>query len=144
MHRTRSITERFFNKIFIADLDGCWLWAGTIEHNGYGRIKGINKNMFAHRLSYNLFKGMIPDGLQIDHLCRNRRCVNPEHLEPVTSWENLMRGRSPAHRTQCPKGHKYTTDNTYWWERPNRKNPTRICRQCLHDRNMSRKKVPRL
>ena len=72
--------------------DGCWLWTKSIDYGGYGRIGQRGVNARAHRVSYEHFVGPIPDGLSLDHLCRNRRCVNPDHLEPVTGSENTRRG----------------------------------------------------
>ena len=80
----------------------------------------------AHRVVYEALVGPIPDGLWIDHLCRNRSCVNPDHLEPVTPKENIRRGvKSKRNWTACPKGHTYTPDNTYW-----RPTGQRRCRDC--------------
>jgi hypothetical protein len=92
---------------------GCWEWVGHLTPQGYGSLG----RRLAHRLVYEVAVGPIPAGLQLDHLCRNRRCVNPDHLEPVTSRENTLRGSGlPAQRvlvTHCPRGHAYTDENTY-------------------------------
>jgi hypothetical protein len=80
---------------------GCWEWCGELSSNGYGRVWRNNKRIAAHRAYYEQEVGPIPDGLQLDHLCRNRRCVNPDHLEPVTRTENQLRARpfaKKAHR----------------------------------------------
>lgn len=93
---------------------GCWVWTGKINRRGYG-YAGPN-NRAAHRILYELHVGPIPDGLVIDHLCRNKLCVNPAHLEPVTPKENTLRGIGPtavnALKTHCPKGHPYDDSNT--------------------------------
>lgn len=86
----------------------CWEWT-AVTSNGYGQMKVAGKNRYAHRLSYEWYVGEIPEGLTIDHLCRNRRCVNPGHLEPVTQRENIARGVGSAAialRTgRCCRGH---------------------------------------
>lgn len=110
---------------------GCWLWLGSVGHNGYGKTKVANKHYAAHRLVYETNVGPIPDGLELDHLCRVRLCVNPEHLEPVTRRENLARSNASAAVSMrfdtCVRGHDLTPENTY--VRPSR--PTsRACRTC--------------
>lgn len=92
---------------------GCWEWTGSMHAAGYG----LFRDRLAHRISYEVHVGSIPEGLTIDHLCRNRRCVNPLHLEAVTIAVNVLRGESPparnARKTHCPKGHPYDDENTY-------------------------------
>ena len=93
----------------------CWIWQGY-KRDGYGQIVVNNKQEQAHRIVYQLLCGKIPKGLVLDHLCRDRLCVNPDHLEPVTNKENIMRGigltAKNAKKTNCPKGHAYTKENT--------------------------------
>jgi hypothetical protein len=84
-------------------LGPCWLWKGHVGPNGYGYA---GKGKLAHRVVYEALVGPIPDGLDLDHLCRVRACVNPAHLEPVTRAENLWRG-ALARLTACPRGHPY-------------------------------------
>src|SRR5438132_887862 len=90
---------------------GCWLWTGILSYGGYGRVKFKGKHYAAHRVSYEASRGAIPMGLQIDHLCRVRSCINPDHLELVTCRENLLRGNTlqaaNARKTHCPAGHPY-------------------------------------
>jgi hypothetical protein len=93
--RDARLPERFWSKVAV-DPSGCWLWTGylTTKHpNGYGRFKIGEKGTLAHRLTWETLAGPIPAGMEIDHLCRVRRCCNPAHLEPVTHQENVLRGR---------------------------------------------------
>jgi hypothetical protein len=106
---------------------GCWEWNLRLDKKGYGRTKlqGHRDQLFqAHRVMYELLIGPIPDGLQLDHLCRVRHCVNPIHLEPVTSAENSRRGEWWG-KPRCAQGHEFTPENTYWTSRH-----TRFCREC--------------
>jgi len=109
--------DRFWSRVKIGEPDECWPWLGTPSGNGYGRI-GFGKKMFtAHCVAYELLVGQIPEGLTLDHTCRNRICCNPKHLEPVTEKVNILRGTSPsaenARKTHCPRGHPYNESNTY-------------------------------
>lgn len=116
----------------------CWYWTGTKGRNGYGMFWAGNRRTAAHRTAYQLLVGPIPDGLQIDHLCRTRSCVNPDHLEPVTQAENIARGMSGiknASKSTCPKGHAYDSTDT---------NGRRRCRECTREtsREWARKNRP--
>ena len=108
----------------------CWEWIGPITSRGYGAFYANKKLIYAHRFSFELFIGKIPDGLQIDHLCKNVRCVNPGHLKACTSRENNLRSDSPSARNakkhSCYKGHRFTKKNTYYTT----KGGFRICRTC--------------
>ena len=110
-----STKNRFFENIVIHE--GCWNFSCALDKKGYARFRNENGiKVFVHRYSYELFIGIIPDGLVIDHLCRNRNCCNPEHLEAVTNAENIRRGTQGQYqkmKTSCPMGHEYTTLNTY-------------------------------
>ena len=105
----------------------CWIWQGCLTHNGYGQLRRNNKSWLAHRYSYVLFKGSIPNGMVLDHLCRVRNCVNPEHLEPVTNRENLLRG-IPGNKTHCPHGHEYTQENSAYYKN------YKYCKTCNRQR----------
>ena len=104
----------------------CWEWTATKLHNGYGQFHLNGKTKLAHRISYEIKWGKIPDGLQLDHLCRTRGCVNPDHLEAVTQKVNEQRGLAVI--THCPKGHKYTPDNLC--KQVGRRATWRKCKTC--------------
>jgi hypothetical protein len=124
--------ERYWSKVDLsAGPDECWPWTGYRNPAGYGDFwsikNGKDVSLRAHRVSYELLVGPIPEGLVIDHLCRVRHCVNPSHLEPVTVRENTLRGDTPAKRTHCIHGHEFTPENII--RRPSRPN-ARDCRTC--------------
>lgn len=112
---------------FVVCESGCWEWIGARTPLGYGRVGTLD---YAHRKYYERAHGAIPDGMDLDHLCRNPSCVRPDHLEPVTRGENLRRGATlvaiNTKKTHCPKGHPYSPDNTY-----RRANGNRHCRTCV-------------
>ncbi|MFJ8146570.1 HNH endonuclease signature motif containing protein [Streptomyces sp. NPDC096048] len=124
--RTAQVTDlrRLLEKVEI-DESGCWRWTGFISHKGYGRFRFASNVGHAHRFAYVVLVGPIGDGLEIDHLCRERSCINPEHLEAVTHSENLQRRHPAGLPTHCQEGHEYTPENTY-----RRPNGARLCRTC--------------
>ena len=125
------------------DANGCWLWQRCVQKDGYGTVHYHSKTYLAHRLFYELFEGPMPAGLEIDHLCRVRNCVNPKHLEPVDHQTNMDRGDYSANgpriaafhssKTHCAQGHSYSGDNL----QIHKNGKWRICVAC---KRKSRKK----
>ena len=121
--RRRPVDERFWEKVNKngplperrPELGPCWMWTAWTTPAGYGQFGLDYKKVGAHRVAYELLVGPIPEGLYIDHLCRNPSCVNPSHLEPVTPGENVRRGDGTrGHRkTHCKHGHEFTIANSY-------------------------------
>ena len=142
--RGLPVLDRVFLQVEFGD---CWEWLGRLSPSGYGvtseRRDGKTAGVFTHRVVYEHLVGPIPDGLQIDHLCRNTRCCNPEHLEPVTAHENVRRSFGLAHfnalKTHCPQGHEYSPENTYVRRRPDGTPSERCCRTCLARRSTRRR-----
>jgi len=129
----KDMRERLLSKIK-KDKNGCWTWTGYRLRKKYGDYGLIHigrlpnkKIKRAHRVSYEFFVGPIPEGLEIDHLCHNTLCINPDHLEPVTHAENMKR-RKDSGLPYCRHGHKYTPETTYY--RPD--NGRRECKVCKH------------
>lgn len=120
--------RRFWSKVALPNAQGCMLWLASCQPSGYGQISIGGTMRLAHRISYQMAYGLIPDGLVTDHLCRVRRCVAPNHLEVVTNAENVRRGTVgllASSRTHCPAGHPYDDANTRV-----RANGWRDCRAC--------------
>ena len=139
--RSQSNPRRFRRFIGQPDSNGCWPWLGAIKKKSrYGTFGLLvkpgewKKTALAHRVSYVLFVGPIPDGLELDHTCRNRACVNPAHLEPATHKVNCLRGISPwannARKTTCPKGHPLSGENLKFDKAGDR--VLRRCRICAN------------
>lgn len=126
--------------------DECWNWAGHVGKNGYAYASYKGKATTAYRASWEHLVGDIPDGYEIDHLCKNPRCVNPKHLEPVTPMENNMRSTSPASlaakKTHCSNGHPFSCENTKLILRPNG-HYDRRCKTCHRTRERERQRLIR-
>lgn len=127
-----TLAERFDAMVSPEPNTGCWLWTGNVNAKGYGRMRtdGQHGAVPAHRVAYELFIGPIPQGLEIDHLCRVRCCVNPDHLEAVTSRTNTLRGDGPSaiavRRPTCRHGHPVTDPKDVY----RGANGSRVCRLC--------------
>lgn len=119
----------FQSKYVVSTDTGCWDWIAGKFPNGYGAY--LTK--YAHRFAYELHVGRIAPNMVVDHLCRNRGCVNPKHMEIVTRGENVLRGDAPTainkRKTHCKHGHEFTFENTYNRQRPGR-SPERDCLTC--------------
>lgn len=136
--------DRWVERGTVAQGEDCWLWHGDTTPNGYGCTKIRGKAYVAHRLFYEYFVAAIPAGLDLDHLCKVRNCVNPWHLDPVTRSVNNARATHPTHnssKTHCPSGHPYDETNTV--RIPSR--PTaRYCGTCLRSQSRERRARERL
>lgn len=140
MHHSRTPMQRWAKFVKLGVLhDHCWRWTGGITAQGYGGFYYDGKEQLAHRDSYERFIGPVPDDLELDHLCKNTWCVNPEHLEPVTTRENcVVRANSPSgknlRKTHCVHGHAFTPENTYFRRNPRRgMRQARTCRTCARE-----------
>lgn len=119
--------ERFCKHVH--KTESCWLWTGSLDTSGYGILRVGKKTTSAHRFAYEVQVGLIAGGMQLDHLCCVRNCVNPAHLEQVTPEENMRRVRE--RNTHCQHGHEFTPENTYWM---------RACRICQVERQRERRR----
>ena len=117
MTAPKDDAARFWSKVERLGSNDCWRWLAAMNHQGYGVFQYRNAGRMAHRVSYELTHGPIPDGLVVDHLCRNRSCMNPAHLDVVTPRTNTLRSSNFIARhaiaMHCPQGHPYDTKNTY-------------------------------
>jgi hypothetical protein len=133
-YRDNRLPDRFWRKVKTPETESdCWEWIASRHKSGYGKYS-VSRSRWtgAHIVSYTTLVGDVPCGLELDHLCRVRHCVNPSHLEPVTRRENLLRGDTFVARnilrTHCPHGHPYLGENLFM------KNGTRQCRECSRER----------
>ena len=143
-----------FDRHWLPDLKlDCWVWVASLNSAGYGmmsigsRTDNSKRPALAHRIAYELFRGPIPSGLVLDHLCRNRYCVNPDHLELVAPFENVMRGSAPEilanrnlFKTHCPQGHPYSGKNLY--RRPDGSRGCKACNAAARRRYVEKRNLP--
>ena len=142
--KPRPLPDRFWAKVDKGGEGGCWLWTGYVQKNGYGKFTvGRDKCYSAHRLSWILTHGEEAPS-ELDHLCRVRHCVNPDHLQPTTrrgnnlrAWETATNRARHFNETHCHKGHVLTEDNLYWW------NGHRYCRVCRAEYGATRRVKPK-
>jgi len=130
---TDRISKLFWRGV-VAGPNGCWVRI-KVDRNGYSKTRLAGKDALAHRFTYQRLVGPIPKGMQLDHLCRNRACCNPAHLEPVTPKENAARGLK-AKRTHCPQGHPLTPDNLVGYAL---RKGYQDCRKCRNDRQTAKR-----
>jgi hypothetical protein len=133
------LKDRIDELVSIIPITGCWMWMGSLLRNGYARFTINHRSVLAHRTLFIALRGDIGDAM-LDHRCRHRWCVNPDHLEPVTAFENWRRGFSPSaiasRKTHCRRGHEWTEANT----RPVKgRIRARVCRECDRIRNLERR-----
>jgi hypothetical protein len=142
LRNAENVRQRVLSRCERPSETDCWPWTGEIDRDGYGVIiiwdGPQRRRRAAHRAAYVVLIGEFPADLVVDHLCRNRSCVNPAHLEPVTRGENVLRGEGPsakaARSAACGNGHEYTPETTY----TNPKSGVRACRICTRDYRQKR------
>lgn len=144
VRRYKPVESYFYARVKLPDENGCMRWHGSHTHDGYAQFRSRRAgHMYAHRYAYELMVGPIPEGLQLDHLCKVRDCCTPDHLEPVTHAENTRRsdagktvGARMRAKTHCPRNHPYDEENTHI-----NKKGARNCKECR--RTSSRERMRR-
>ncbi len=140
MTMRRQVEVRFWENVAVTG--DCWWWTGTIVPDGYGNFRVEGKTVGAHRWSYKYLVGPVPKGLELDHLCRNPACVNPDHLEAVNHRENCLRGEGVsainARKTECLRGHPFSGANLVI-----EKSGQRYCRKCKNEQTRRHKRLKR-
>lgn len=136
MYKAAKLEDRFWAKVDKSNASDCWIWT-AFKSKGYGQF-GIGGKLYkSHRVAYELVKGPIPQGMTLDHLCKNKACVNPAHLEPVSQKENVLRGTSllalNKQKTHCPKGHILEGENLVQFRL--KKFGQRVCKTCVNERD---------
>jgi hypothetical protein len=140
-----TVADRFLDFVLLPeDSEGCWLWIGLKEKNGYGILDVNGKTTTAHRFSYEIAHGPAPTGFDVGHLCNNKSCVNPLHLKAMTTSENILMlvaagNHNQARKTHCPKGHEYTSENTTTYQNNNVGSWRRGCRICSRAKMRARR-----
>jgi hypothetical protein len=131
--RGLTIEQRLIRLSEMDTETGCRVWTGAVVASGYGKISLPAGRVGAHRVAYETWVGQLPQGMTVDHLCRNRRCINPAHMEAVHGRANTLRGEGMtakrARQTHCKRGHELTGGNVYLWR------TSRICRTCRRERD---------
>lgn len=140
MKAATPIELRIAAKFSVQHETGCQIWQGSLDRHGYGQIFAGGKTFRVHRLNYILAKGELDVSVKLDHLCRNRACINPDHLDPVSDRVNILRGESfsavNARKTHCDHGHEFSKTNTHFSKKRN----CRAC-ACVRSRAYAAKKA---